>query len=77
MTEFNQDKIVSDLVRYEKEEKKLIELYQALLKVDIAKSLDLSDAAKFKEYLEKLRYESTKHLKTMESLINKYQKDGQ
>lgn len=67
--------LIKDLLKYEREEVNLIELYKTLLDVGVADCLPDNEKRTFKESLETLFHDSEKHQRMVASLTSKFKND--
>jgi len=72
--EAQRERIITDLLDYEKEEAELIKLYKILADQEIVGCLSQEKQSEYKENLEKLHFESLKHLGVIIDLLKKYKK---
>lgn len=67
--------LIKDLLKYEREEVNLIELYSTLLDVGVADCLPDKEKRIFKESLETLYHDSEKHQKMVARLTQKFKNE--
>ncbi len=67
-----EEQIIKELFRYEQEENVLITLYQSLAEVDAVRCLPRELHTEYREHLNKLNYESQRHLGVIREMLLKY-----
>jgi len=72
MENIDREKIVAELIGFEKEEADLIKLYKSLLDLGAANGMPTPDQAKFREYLNKLYQDSMRHMRAVAGVLKKY-----
>ena len=69
----NKEKIVKDLIGFEKEEADLISLYESLMDIGVVDCLPPEKKIEYRQALGKLYYDSKRHEKAIAVLLTKFQ----
>jgi hypothetical protein len=72
MENLDKEKIVAELIGFEKEEAELIKLYKTLLDMGLVIGLPPKEQAEFNQNLTKLYEDSMRHMREVAGVLNKY-----